>query len=125
MKNEYWIFCKSKKHLELIIDIYDDEYMELSREVRFNELKSLLLNDIMDISIVRIQWEGNGYLLELKKSWTDMERVDKVHRLLENAYAWLIPWHERNKALEDGSLVLDESRENSRLPHYKLVKKQK
>jgi len=123
MKNEFWIFCQSKKHSELIIDIYDDKYMELSREVRFSELKSLLLNEIMDIKLVRIQWEVNGYLLDLKKSWTYIERIVKIHNLLEEAYTWLIPWFERNSVLEDGSLVLDDSKDNSRLPHYKKAKK--
>ena len=118
MKNEFWILCERKKHSELIIDIYDDKYMKLSREVRFSELKSLLLNEIMNIKLVRIQWEVNGYLLDLKKFWTDIERIVKIHNLLEEAYTWLIPCLERNSVLEDGSLVLDDSKDNSRIPHY-------
>jgi hypothetical protein len=99
--------------------------MELSREVRFSELKSLLLNEIMDIKLVRIQWEVNGYLLDLKKSWTDIERIVKIHSLLEEAYICLTPWLERNSVLEDGSLVLDDSKDNSCLPHYKKTKSHK
>lgn len=122
MKNEYWIFSESEMHSQLVIDVYDQEYIKLSREERLNELKSFLLNDIMDIKSVRIQWENNGYLLDLKKSWTDIERIEKIQELLEEAYTWLIPWFERNSVLEDGSLVLDDIKDNSHLSHYKKAK---
>ena len=124
MKNEYWIFVKSKSHLDLIIDIYDPDYMELSREVRFSELKSLLLKDIMSVKSVHIQWELGGFILHFKESQTSIERIVKVHELLESAYKWLDPWYDKNTVLEDGSLILDESMDNSHLKHYKKANKQ-
>lgn len=51
-----------------------------------------------------------------------IERIEKIQELLEEAYTWLIPWFERNSVLEDGSLVLDDSKDNSHLSHYKKAK---
>ena len=125
MKNEYWIFIQSKSHLNLIIDIYDPDYIERSREVRFSELKSLLLKDIMRVKSVHIQWELGGFILLFKESQTYIERIVKVHKLLEEAYEWLDPWYDKNPVLENGSLILDESMDNSHLKHYKKANKQK
>lgn len=122
MKNDFWIFCRTKKSYELVIDIYDDKYMERPREERFSELKSRLSNDIMELKRVRIQWEDNGCLIDLKKSWCDIERIVQIHQLLEWAYTWLTPWYDKNPALEDGSLVLDENYDNSHIPHYKVFR---
>ena len=91
MKNDFWIFCRTKKSYELVIDIYDDKYMEQSREERFSKLKNLLANDIMEIKIVNAQW-SKGYLhrmsleLELKKSWVGIERIVNIHNMLEYIY---------------------------------------
>lgn len=68
MNNDFWIFFKKKNCYDLVIDIYDSNYMERPREERFSELKSLLKNDIMDIRRVYIQGEGDGDYLEIKKS---------------------------------------------------------
>lgn len=121
MKNEYWIFYKTKKSQQLVIDIYDDKYMELSREERFSELKRLLSNDIMDIKRVHILCQDNGCMLEIKKSWYGIERIVKIHQLLENAYAsWATPWEERNPVFDSGVLIPDNSYDNSHIPHYKI-----
>ena len=91
MKNDFWIFCKTKKSYELVIDIYDEKYMERPREERFSELKNLLANDIMEIKIVNAQW-SKGCLpqmsleLELKKSWVGIERIVNIHNMLEYIY---------------------------------------
>lgn len=42
MTNDYWIFYKRKNCYDLVIDIYDCDYMERPREERFSELKNLL-----------------------------------------------------------------------------------
>ena len=122
MKNEFWIFCKTKKCKELVIDIYDDKYMERPREERFSELKSRLSNDIGGLKRVHIQWEDCGCLIDLKKSWCDIERIVQIHQLLERVYTWLTPWYDKNPALENGSLVLDENCDNSHIPHYKVIR---
>lgn len=123
MKNEFWIFCKSKKCFELVIDLYDESYMDQSREERFAALRSLLENDIMNIRRVYVQWEDNGMFLELKKAWYAVERISEIHHLLEEAYGfeYFRTWYDRNPAMENGSLTLDEELDNSVLPHYKLT----
>ena len=123
MKNEFWIFCKSKKCFELVIDLYDESYMDQSREERFAALRSLLENDIMNIRRVYVQWEDNGMFLELKKAWYAVERISEIHHLLEEAYGfeYFRTWYDRNPAMENGSLTLDEEQDNSVLPHYKLT----
>ena len=122
MKNEYWISYKTKKSQELVIDIYDDKYMEQSREERFAELKRLLSNDIMDIKRVHILCQDNGCMLEIKKSWYGIERIVKIHHLLENAYAsWVTPWEERNPVFDRGVLIPDNSYDDSHIPHYKIM----
>ena len=120
MKNEFWIFCRTKKSSELVIDIYDQHYLEQSRELRFSELKSLLSHDIMDIKRVYVEWEDNECLLEIKKSWYGIERIVKIHHLLEKVYPNITPWRDKNPVFKNESLVLDESCDNSNLPHYKL-----
>ena len=123
MKNEFWIFRRTKRSSELVIDIYDHQYLEQPREERFSELKSLLSKDIMDIKRVSIQWEYSGNLLDLKKSWCGIERIAKIQHLLEQAYTWLTPWIDKNPAFQSGTLMLDNSCDNSCLPHYKLLAK--
>ena len=123
MKNEFWVLCKRKNSLELVIDIYDDKYMEQSREDRFSELKSLLSNEIMNIHSFSIQWEWSGLLFKFPKTWVGIERIVKIHQGLEYAYTWLIPWYRKNPAFEAGYLVLDERYDNSLLPHYKVDRK--
>lgn len=120
MKNEFWIYCRTKKCFELVIDIYDPSYMEQPREKRFGELKSLLSDNIMEIRRVYIQWEDSGYVLEMKKAWCYIERIVEIHKLLEKVYAWLTPWHDKNPLFKNYPLVLDENCDNSRIPHYKL-----
>lgn len=124
MKNEYWIFCKTKKCHELVIDIYDPNYLQQSREERFSELKTLLLHNIMEVKNVYVQWEGMGCLIELKKSWCGIERIAEIHQLIEKAYTQLrlTPWYDKNPVFAAGTLVLDEECDNSHIPHYKKVK---
>lgn len=125
MKNEFWIFCKTKRSYELVIDIYDQHYLGQPREERFSELKSLLSNDIMEIKRVYIQWEDDVFLFDIKKSWYGIERIVKIHHLLEDLCTWITPWHDKNPVFENGSLVLDDSCDNSHIPHYKLVHTQR
>ena len=125
MKNEYWILCGDKNQSQLVIDIYDEDYMQLSREERFSQLKNLLLNEVMEVRSVAIQWECNGYLLNFEPSWVAIARIVRIHELLEEAYTWLFPLQERNIVLENGSLVLDESKDNRHLSHYKKQIQQK
>ena len=124
MKNEFWIFQQRKGYLALIIDLYDPDYLKRTREERFAELKALLLNEIMDIKEVDIQWEDNGFLYKFTKSQSAIGRMLKIHHLLEEAYEWewFIPFDERNPALEGDNLVSDESYDNTILKHYKLNK---
>ena len=127
MKNEFWIFCKTKKCYELVIDIYDDKYMEQSREERFSKLKNLLANDIMEIKIVKAQW-SKGYLprmsleLELKKSWGGIERIVNIHNMLEYIYKNHPPKERMKSAFKESHLVLDENYDNSHIPHYKVFR---
>lgn len=121
MTNDYWIFFKRKNCYCLVIDIYDSNYMEQPREERFSELKNLLKNDIMDIRRVYIQGEGNGDYLEIKKSLCDIERIVQIHHLIEKSYAWLTPWLDKNPVFDNGILVLDETLDNSHVPHYKVI----
>ena len=125
MTNDYWIFFKRKNCYDLVIDIYDSNYMERPREERFSELKSLLKNDIMNIRRVYIQGEGNGDYLEIKKSLCDIERIVQIHHLIEKTYAWLTPWHDRDPVFDNGVLVLDETLDNSHIPHYKVINPKK
>lgn len=74
---------------------------------------------------MHIQWELGGFIFHFKESQTYIERIVKVHELLEEAYEWLDPWYDKNTVLEDGSLILDESMDNSHLKHYKKANKQK
>jgi len=125
MKNEFWIFCRTKRSFELVIDIYDQHYLEQSREVRFSELKSLLTNNIMEVKRVCVQSEDNVLSLELKKSWCGIERIVEIHHMLEDVCTRLTPWHDKNPLFKNESLVLDDSCDNSHLPHYKIVSIQK
>ena len=125
MTNDYWIFFKRKNCYDLVIDIYDSNYMERPREERFSELKSLLKNDIMNIRRVYIQGEGNGDYLEIKKSLCDIERIVQIHHLIEKTYAWLTPWHDRDPVFDNGVLALDETLDNSHIPHYKVINPKK
>ena len=125
MTNEFWIFYKRKNCYYLVIDIYDSNYMERPREERFSELKNLLKNDIMDIRRVYIQGEGNGDYLEIKKSLYGIERIVLIHHLIEKTYAWLTPWLDKNPVFDNGTLVLDETLDNSHIPHYKVMSHKK
>ena len=125
MNNDFWIFCRTKTCLVLVIDIYDPAYMERSREERFSELKNLLKNDIMDIRRVHIQGEDNGDYLEIKKSLCGIERIVQIHHLIEKTYAWLTPWLDKNPVFYNGTLVLDETLDNSHIPHYKVMSHKK
>lgn len=123
MKNDFWIFCKTKKCFELVIDIYDEKYMERPREERFSELKELLANDIMDVKRVHIQGEDNGDCLEIKKTLVGIERIVQIHQLIERVYEWLTPWQDKNQVFESGVLALDENCDNTHIPHYKILRK--
>lgn len=125
MTNDYWIFFKRKNCYDLVIDIYDSNYMERPREERFSELKSLLKNDIMDIRRVHIQGEDNGDYLEIKKSLCGIERIVQIHHLIEKTYAYLSPWLDKNPVFDNGILVLDETLDNSHIPHYKVISPKK
>ena len=125
MTNDYWIFYKRKNCYDLVIDIYDCDYMERPREERFSELKCLLKNDIMDIRRVHIQGEDNGDYLEIKKSLCGIERIVQIHHLIEKTYVWLTPWHEKNPVFDNGILALDETLDNSHIPHYKVISPKK
>ena len=125
MTNDYWIFYKRKNCYDLVIDIYDCDYMERPREERFSELKNLLKNDIMDIRRVHIQGEDNGDYLEIKKSLCGIERIVQIHHLIEKTYVWLTPWHEKNPVFDNGILALDETLDNSHIPHYKVMSPKK
>ena len=121
MENKFWIFFKTKKRFELVIDIYDGKYMERPREERFSELKALLTRDIMEIRRVHMLCEDNGFSLEIKKSWCAIERIVAIHQWLEKYYVWMSPWEGENPVFENGSLVLDESCDNSLIPHYRVI----
>lgn len=125
MTNDYWIFYKRKNSYDLVIDIYDCDYMERPREERFSELKNLLKNDIMDIRRVHIQGEDNGDYLEIKKSLCGIERIVQIHHLIEKTYAYLSPWLDKNPVFDNGILVLDETLDNSHIPHYKVISPKK
>ena len=125
MTNDFWIFFKRKNCYCLVIEIYDSNYMEQPREERFSELKNLLKNDIMDIRRVYIQGEGNGDYLEIKKSLCDIERIVQIHHLIEKSYAWLTPWLDKKPVFDNGILALDETLDNSHVPHYKVISPQK
>ena len=123
MNNEFWIFYKTKRRFEMVIDIYDENYMKRPREERFSELKAMLSNDIMKVSCVHIIWENDGYSLDMKKSWLPIERIVKVHHLMESVYTYLTPQTEKNQLFESGVLKFDESCDNSHIPHYKVLRK--
>lgn len=125
MKNEFWIYFKRKNCYDLVIDIYDSNYMERPREERFSELKALLKNDIMNIRRVYIQGEGNGDYLELKKTSCAIERIVQIHHFIEKTYAWLTPWLDKNPVFDNGILELDETLDNSHIPHYKVMSHKK
>lgn len=125
MKNDFWIFCKTKTCLVLVIDIYDHTYMERPREERFSELKSLLTHDIMSIKKVYVQWYRTVIELKLKADWVGIERIVEIHKMLEKLYPQITPWYRKNCVLDDGSLELDERYDNSHLPHYKATKQKK
>ena len=125
MKNEFWIYFKRKNCYDLVIDIYDSNYMERPREERFSELKALLKNDIMNIRRVYIQGEGNGDYLELKKTSCAIEHIVQIHHLIEKTYAWLTPWLDKNPVFDNGILALDETLDNSHIPHYKVMSHKK
>ena len=84
MTNEFWIFFKRKNCYQLVIDIYDSNYMKRPCLERFNELESLLENDIMDIRRVCIQGEGNVAYLELKRTTPSLERIVQIHHFIES-----------------------------------------
>ena len=119
MKNDFWIYCKAKECLELVIDIYDHKYMEQSYEERLSELNTLLSPEIMSIKRVHVQWQYSGYMLDFRASSNSIERIGEIHHLLENAYTWLTPWYEKNPVFAKGTFVLNEIYDNSRIPHYK------
>ena len=125
MTNEFWIFFKRKNCYHLVIDLYDSNYMKRPCLERFNELKSLLENDIMDIRRVYIQGEENGTYLDLKRTSPSSERIAQIHHLIEKTYAWLTPWLDKNPVFDNGILALDETLDNSHIPHYKLISPKK
>ena len=125
MTNEFWIFFKRKNCYHLVIDIYDSNYMKRPCLERFNELESLLESDIMDIRRVCIQGEGNVANLELKRTSSSLERIVQIHHLIEKTYAWLTPWLDKNPVFDNGILALDETLDNSHVPHYKVISPQK
>ena len=122
MKNDFWIFCKTKTCLVLIIDIYDPGYMERPREERFGELKSLLSHDIMSVKKVYVQWQRTVIELKLKADWVGIERIVEIHKMLETLYPQITPFSRKNCVLNDGFLELDNSYDNRYIPHYKTVK---
>ena len=121
VKNAFWIFYRRKNCYDLVIDIYDCNYMERPREERFSELKRILANDIMNIRRVHIQGDDNGAYLEIGKSLLAIERIVKIHHLIENVYTWLTPWFDKNPVFDNGMLALDETLDNSLIPHYKVL----
>ena len=125
MTNEFWIFFKRKNCYHLVIDIYDSNYMKRPCLERFNELESLLKNDIMDIRRVCIQGEGNVAYLELKRTTPSLERIVQIHHFIEKTYAWLTPWFDKNPVFDNGILALDETLDNSHIPHYKVISPKK
>ena len=124
MTNEFWIFYKRKNCYDLVIDIYDCDYMKRPCLERFNELENLLKNEIMDIRRVCIQGEGNGAYLELKRTSPSLERIVLIHHLIETN-AWLTLWLDKNPVFDNGTLVLDETLDNSHIPHYKVISPKK
>jgi len=125
MTNEFWIFHKRKNCYDLVIDIYDSNYMKRPCLERFNELENLLKNEIMDIRRVCIQGEGNGAYLELKRTSPSLERIVLIHHLIEKTYAWLTPWLDKNPVFDNGIMALDETLDNSHIPHYKVISPKK
>ena len=125
MNNDFWIFCRTKTCLVLVIDVYDPAYMERPREERFSELKSLLTHDIMSIKKVYLQYTYTISELKLKADWIAIERIVKIHHMLETFYPHITPLPQKNAVLYDGTLELDESRDNHVLPHYKVAKQKR
>ena len=125
MKNDFWIFCKTKTCLVLVIDIYDPAYMERSREERFSELKTLLTHNIMSVKKVYFQYTYTFTEFKLKDAWIGIERIVKIHQMLESLYPRITPLPSKNLVLFDGTLELDENRDNLYLPHYKVAKQKR
>lgn len=125
MNNDFWIFCKTKTCLVLVIDIYDPCYMERPREERFSVLKSLLTHDIMSVKKVFFQYTYTFTEFKLKDAWIGIERIAKIHQMLESLYPRITPLPSKNCVLFDGSFELDERYDNSHLPHYKVAKSQR
>ena len=125
MKNDFWIFCKTKTCRVLIIDIYDPCYMERPREERFSELKSLLAHNIMSVKKVYVQYTYTITELKLKADWVGIERIVEIHKMLERLYPQITPLPRKNAVLYDGTLELDERYDNSHLPHYKVARQKR
>ena len=125
MKNDFWIFCKTKTCRVLIIDIYDPCYMERPREERFSEQKSLLAHNIMSVKKVYVQYTYTITELKLKADWVGIERIVEIHHLLERLYPQITPLPGKNAVLYDGTLELDERYDNSHLPHYKVARQKR
>lgn len=123
MNNDFWIFCKTKTCRVLIIDIYDPAYMERPREERFGELKALLAHDIMSVKKVYVQYMYAITQLKLKDAWIGIERIVEIHKMLERIYPQITPLPCNNAVLYDGTLELDESYDNTHLPHYRVARK--
>ena len=49
----------------------------------------------------------------------------QIHHLIEKTYAWLTPWLDKNPVFDNGTLVLDETLDNSHIPHYKVMSPKK
>ena len=122
MKNDFWIFCKTKTCRVLVIDIYEQNYMERPREERFSELKTFLSHDIMSVKKVYFQHMYAIFEFKLKDSWIGIERIVEIHKMLERLYPQIDPLPSKNTVLFDGTLELDERYPNSHLPHYKVAK---
>ena len=54
-----------------------------------------------------------------------MERIVQIHHLIEKTYAWLTPWFDKNPVFDNGILALDETLDNSHIPHYKVISPKK
>lgn len=133
MKNEFWIFCKTKKCYELVIDIYDDKYMEQSREERFSKLKNLLANDIMEIKIVNAQW-SKGYLPRMslepehKEGDIYIKNDGEAYTIVYNTERRVceLVWEAFQGEIPQGFRVchIDGNKQNNRLDNLKLDKEQ-